>query len=142
MGFDPRQDAPKTWYAITIVAARAEVEPMAEPRNAHHVLGLGTQIDGVDGPVFAAYFAASRERFDAGPNYKNGLFVLVDGAVYAVRKENVATTLKRGLTTREFTLLRGDRPQRSVKYRWPLYKFSGSKDFMGEMAVMVRSYGG
>ena len=141
MGFDPRQDAPKTWYAITIVAARAEVEPMAEPRNAHHVLGLGTQIDGVDGPVFAAYFAASRERFDAGPNYKNGLFVLVDGAVYAVRKENVATTLKRGLTTREFTLLRGDRPQRSVKYRWPLYKFSGSKDFMGEMAVMVRSYG-
>jgi hypothetical protein len=141
MGFNPRREAPNTWYAITIVAARAEVEPMAEPRNAHHVLGLGTMVDGVNGPVFAAYFAASRERYDAEPNYKNGLYVLVDGAVYAVQKENVATTLKRGLATREFTLLRGDRPQRSVKYRWPLYRFADSQDFMGEMAVMVRSYG-
>lgn len=141
MGFNPRQDAPKTWYAITIVAARAEVEPMAEPRNAHHVLGIGTQIEGVKGPVFAAYFAASRERFDTAPNYKDGLFVLVDGAVYSVRKENIATTLKRGLTTREFTLSRGDRPQRSVKYSWPIYRFSQSGDFLGEMAAMVRAYG-
>ena len=141
MGFNPRHDAPKTWYAITIVAARAEVEPMAEPRNAHHVLGIGTQIEGVKGPVFAAYFAASRERFDTAPNYKDGLFVLVDGAVYSVRKENIATTLKRGLTTREFTLSRGDRPQRSVKYSWPIYRFSQSGDFLGEMAAMVRAYG-
>jgi hypothetical protein len=120
MGFNPRQYAPKTWSANTNVAAPAEVEPMASPRTAHHVRGIGTQIEGVKGPVFAAYFAASRERFDTAPNYKDGLFVLVDGAVYSVRKENIATTLKRGLTTREFTLLRGDRPQRSVKYSWPI----------------------
>ena len=73
----------KTFYSLLINAARAEVEPMAEPRNPAHVLGVGTQIDSVNGPVFAAYFAASRERFDAQPNYKSGFFVLVDGAVYS-----------------------------------------------------------
>ena len=52
----------------------------------------GPQIESVKGPVFAAYFAASRERFDAQPNYRNGLFVLVDGAVYAVKAESIDTT--------------------------------------------------
>jgi hypothetical protein len=150
MGFQPQQDAPKTYYSLTIVAARAEIEPMPEPRNPAHVLGMGREIQGVKGPFFAAYFAASRERFDAEPNYKSGLFVLVDGAVYSVSKENIATTIRRGFTTREFTLLRGDRPQRTVKYRWPWYRepfissspgHSRSQDFLREMAVMVRAYG-
>jgi hypothetical protein len=139
-GAQPK-DAPRTWYAITIVAARAEVEPMPEPRNAHHVLGVGAEIDGVKGPVFAAYFAATRDRFDTQPNYRNGLFVLVDGAVYSVRNENVSTSTRRGLTTRQFTLLRGDRPQRTVEYRWPLYRLSGSNDFFGTLSDMVRTYG-
>jgi hypothetical protein len=109
---------------------------------------VGSTIESVNGPVFAAYFAASRERFDAQPNYKSGLFVLVDGAVYSVKAENVDTTIRRRLTTREFTLLRGDRPQRSVQYRWPWYRepfrsVNGavrSGDFMREIVAMVREY--
>jgi hypothetical protein len=148
MGFQTRQGGSKTYYSLLIDAARAEVEPMAEPRNPAHVLGVGTQIESVNGPVFAAYFAATRDRFDAQPNYKGGLFVLVDGAVYSVKAEDIDTTIRRGLTTREFTLLRGDRPQRSVQYRWPWYRepfVSGnggvrSGDFMREMVAMVREY--
>jgi hypothetical protein len=76
------------------------------------------------------------------------LFVLVDGAVYSVKAENIDTTIRRGFTTREFTLLRGDRPQRSVEYRWPWYRepfVSGnggvrSGDFMREMVAMVHEY--
>jgi hypothetical protein len=124
---------------------------MAEPRNPAHVLGVGAEIQSEKGPVLAAYFAASRERFDAGPNYQSGLFVLVDGAVYSVRAENITTSIRRGLSTREFTLSRGDRPQRSVRYRWPLYREpfvslrngpTHSQDFLRELAVMVRAYSG
>lgn len=148
IGFQAEQGGSKTYYSLLIDAARAEVEPMAEPRNPAHVLGVGSRIESVNGPVFAAYFAASRERFDAQPNYKGGLFVLVDGAVYSVKAENIDTTIRRGFTTREFTLLRGDRPQRSVKYRWPLYRepfrsVNGavrSGDFMREIVAMVREY--
>jgi len=148
MGFQAQHGGSKTYYSLLIQAARAEVEPMAEPRNPAHVLGVGSTIESVNGPVFAAYFAASRERFDAQPNYKSGLFVLVDGAVYSVKAENIGTTIRRGFTTREFTLLRGDRPQRSVKYRWPLYRepfrsVNGavrSEDFMREIVAMVREY--
>jgi hypothetical protein len=148
MGFQAQQGGSKTYYSLVIDAARAEVEPMAEPRNPAHVLGVGSTIESVNGPVFAAYFAASRERFDAQPNYKAGLFVLVDGAVYSVKAENVDTTIRRRLTTREFTLLRGDRPQRSVRYRWPWYRepfrsVNGavrSGDFMREIVAMVREY--
>ena len=148
MGFQTQQGGPKTYFSLLIDAARAEVEPMAEPRNPAHVLGVGSTIESVNGPVFAAYFAASRERFDAQPNYKSGLFVLVDGAVYSVKAENVDTTIRRRLTTREFTLLRGDRPQRSVQYRWPWYRepfrsVNGavrSGDFMREIVAMVREY--
>ena len=122
---------------------------MAEPRNPAHVLGVGAEIASENGPVFAAYFAASRERFDAQPNYKTGLFVLVDGAVYAVKAEQIGTSIRRGFTTRKFTLLRGDRPQRSVVYPWPWYRepfMSGgagvhSADFLREMSSMVRDYG-
>jgi len=150
MGFQPESAAANTWYSVTVVAARAEVEPMAEPRNPASVLGMGSMIQGVKGPVFAAYFAASRERFDAEPNYKAGLFVMVDGAVYGVRQENITTSLRRGFSTRRFTLLRGDRPQRSVEYSWPWYRepFRSaepgpmrSRDFLRELAVMVRAYG-
>ena len=148
MGFQTQQGGSKTYYSLLIDAARAEVEPMAEPRNPAHVLGMGSTIESVNGPVFAAYFAASRERFDAQPNYKGGLFVLVDGAVYSVNAENVDTTIRRRFTTREFTLLRGDRPQRSVRYRWPWYRepfrsVNGavrSGDFMREIVAMVREY--
>ena len=148
MGFQTKQGGSKTYYSLLIDAARAEVEPMAEPRNPAHVLGVGSTIESVNGPVFAAYFAASRERFDAQPNYKSGLFVLVDGAVYSVKAENVDTTIRRRLTTREFTLLRGDRPQRSVQYRWPWYRepfrsVNGavrSADFLREIVAMVREY--
>ena len=147
--FKPGQAGARSYYDVVINAARAEFEPMAEPRNPASVLGVGTEIQTVKGPVFAAYFAASRDRFDAGPNYKSGLFVLLDGAVYGVRQEHIATSIRRGLTTRVFTLLRGDRPQRSVQYRWPFYREpfmsgaagqSGSQDFLREMAVMVRAY--
>ena len=148
MGFQTQQAGSKTYYSLLIDAARAEVEPMAEPRNPAHVLGMGSTIESVNGPVFAAYFAASRERFDAQPNYKSGLFVLVDGAVYSVKAENVDTIIRRRLTTREFTLLRGDRPQRSVQYRWPWYRepfrsVNGavrSADFLREIVAMVREY--
>jgi len=149
MGFQPESSGARTFYSLFINAARAEVEPMPEPRNPAYVLGVGTSIDSVNGPVFAAYFAASRERFDARPNYKSGLFVLVDGAVYAVRPEQIATSIRRGFSTREFTLLRGDRPQRKVAYAWPWYREpfvtggSGvrSFDFLREMSAMVREYG-
>jgi hypothetical protein len=78
------------------------------------------------------------------------LFVLVDGAVYAVRQEKVTTSIRRRLTTREFTLSRGDRPQRSVQYPWPIYRepflssdpgLARSQDFLREMSTMVRAYG-
>lgn len=149
-GFNAGQAANTTFFSLVIHSARAEVEPMSEPRNPHYVLGVGAQIESVKGPVFAAYFAASRERFDAEPNYKTGLFVLVDGAVYAVREEHIGTTIRRGLTTREFTLLRGDRPQRTVEYAWPFYKepfvsakpgHARSEDFLREMSAMVHTYG-
>ena len=149
-GFNSGQAANTTFYSLLIHSARAEIEPMAEPRNPHYVLGVGSQIESVKGPVFAAYFAASRERFEAGPNYKTGLYVLVDGAVYAVKEEHIGTTIRRGLTTREFTLLRGDRPQRTVEYAWPFYKepfvsakpgHARSEDFLREMSAMVHTYG-
>ena len=149
-GFPVEQGAPKSWYGISINAARAEVESMSEPRNPAHVLGMGATIESVKGPVFAAYFAASRDRFDAEPNYRDGLYVLVDGAVYAVRQEQIATHIRRGINTRQFTLLRGDRPQRSVEYPWPWYRepfistrpgAARSRDFLRELAVMVRAFG-
>ena len=149
MSFQARPSAAKAYFSVHINAARAEFEPMDEPRNPAHVLGVGSEIQTVKGPVFAAYFAASRDRFDAEPNYKGGLYVLVDGAVYAVRQEQIATTIRRGFTKREFTLLRGDRPQRSVEYRWPWYREpfvstspgnGRSRDFLREMAGMVRAY--
>ena len=138
----------RTFYSLEIHAARAEIEPMTEPRNPAHVLGVGCEIQSLKGPVFAAYFAASRERFDAEPDYQSGLFVLVDGAVYAVNAESIGTTIRRRFSTREFTLLRANRPQRTVAYRWPWYKepfvSSGhvrSQDFLREMSSMVRTYG-
>jgi hypothetical protein len=150
-GFAPRLATPQTWYDVRINAARAEFEPMDEPpRNPAHVLGVGAQVQSVKGPVFAAYFAASRERFDAQPDYKGGLFVLVDGAVYSVKKENVTTKIRRGFTTRQLTLLRDARPQRSIEYPWPWYRepflssdpgLARSQDFMRELSVMVRAYG-
>ena len=150
-GFQAGQAAPSTWYSVVVNAARAEVEPMAEPpRNPAHVLGVGGEVQSVKGPIFAAYFAASRERFDTQPNYKAGLYVLVDGAVYAVRQEKVTTSISRGFSTREFTLLRDDRPQRSVRYRWPWYRepflskdpgLARSQDFLREISTMVRAYG-
>ncbi len=42
MGFQAQQGGSKTYYSLSIEAARAEVEPMAEPRNPAHVLGVGT----------------------------------------------------------------------------------------------------
>ena len=51
-----------------------------------------------------------------------------------------ATVWRRGLTQREFTLSRGDRPQRSVQYRWPFYR-GRSGDFLSAVSEMVRSYG-
>ena len=148
MGFQAGQEGTRTYYSLLIDAARAEVEPMPEPRNAAYVLGVGANVQSVNGPVFAAYFAASRERFDAQPGYRNGLFVLVDGAVYSVKGENIGTTISRGFSKREFTLLRGDRPQRSVVYPWPWYRepfisATGgvrTEDFLREMAAMVREY--
>lgn len=148
-GFRPEHGV-QNYYSLFIDSSRAEVAPMSEPRNLAYVLGVGTEIQSVKGPVFAAYFAASRERFDAEPNYRNGLFVLVDGAVYGVRDEGIATTIRRKLNTRQFTLLRGDRPQRSVEYPWPWYKepFAQAKpghvrseDFLREMSAMISTYG-
>lgn len=145
-GFQPGSGGAPRWFAVTVNAARAEVEPMEEPRNAWHVLGVGDEFPSVNGPVFAAYFAAARGRYDTEPNYKAGLFVLVDGAVYAVREEQVATSIRRGFGRRTFTLLRGDRPQRNVVYPWPWYReplaaASSSRDFMRQLSEMVRIYG-
>jgi hypothetical protein len=140
---------PASYYSLLIESARATVESMPEPRNPAHVLGVGARIESVKGPAYAAYFAASRGRFEATPNYQDGLYVLVDGAVYAVRDEKISTRLRRGLTTREFTLLRADRPQRSVEYPWPWYRepFASAladpgktADFLRELAAMVRAY--
>jgi len=144
------RSAERKYYSLVINAARAEVEPMGQPRNAHYVLGVGSQIDATNGPVFAAYFAGNRERFDTHPDYKQALYVLVDGAVYAVKSEKIGTDIKRGFSTRQFTLLRGDRPQRSVRYSWPWYRepfLSGSPgsarsaDFLRELSAMVHEYG-
>jgi hypothetical protein len=147
-GFQAASAAERKYYSLLINAARAEVEPMPEPRNPAHVLGVGAELEGVDGTVFAAYFAPSRDRYDAHPNYRDGLFVLVDGAVYSVRGEGVDTDIRRGMRTRKFTLMRGGRPQRSVEYRWPWYREpfassapGGSADFMREMSAMVREFG-
>jgi hypothetical protein len=148
-GSRPGAGGVNTHYSLSIDSARAVVAPMNQPRNPWYVLGVGAEIRTVKGPVFAAYFAGSRERFEAQPNYRGGLFVLVDGAVYAVRDESIGTTIRRGLTTREFTLLRGDRPQRTVEYPWPWYKepFAQAKpghvrseDFLREMSAMIRTY--
>ena len=148
MGFEKGQGGSRTYYSLLIDAARAEVAPMAQPRNPTYVLGVGAQVQSVNGPVFAAYFAGSRERFDTQPNYKGGLFVVVDGAVYAVKAEHIDTTIRRGFSTREFTLLRGERPQRKVEYPWPWYRepfvAAGagvrSRDFLREMVAMVKEY--
>jgi len=149
-GFRPDAGGTHSFYSLSIDAAHATAAPMPEPRNAWYVLGVGAEIQALKGPVFAAYFAASRERFEAQPNYQRGLFVLVDGAVYGVRDEGIGTTIRRGLTTREFTLLRGDRPQRKVEYPWPWYKepFAQAKpghvrseDFLREMSAMIETYG-
>jgi hypothetical protein len=150
MGFQPKPGTDRKFYSLQINAARAEVEPMTEPRNPHHVLGVGAEIVADSGPVFAAYFAGSRERYDTHPNYREDLFVLVDGAVYSVHREGVDTRIRRGFNSRKFTLLRGGRPQRSVVYPWPWYREpfgSGapgarSTDFLREVAAMVRDYGG
>lgn len=151
MGFQPEPATERKYYSLLINAARAEVQPMPEPRNPAHVLGVGCEIQSVSGPVFAAYFAGLRERYDAHPNYAQGLYVLVDGAVYSVRGEGIDTTIRRGFSTRQFTLLRGDRPQRSVEYPWPWYRepftsgapgASRSADFLREMSAMVREFGG
>jgi hypothetical protein len=150
MGFQAEPNPERQYFSLLINAARAEVEPMAEPRNPAHVLGVGSRIDSLKGPVFAAYFAAQRERFDAHPNYRQDLFVLVDGAVYSVKGESIDTSIRRGVTTRRFTLSRGDRPQRSVEYSWPWYRepftsgapgTSRSSDFLREMSAMVREFG-
>lgn len=150
VGFQPSgRSGERKYYSLSINAARAEVEPMPEPRNAHHVLGVGAEIDAVNGPVFAAYFAGNRERYDVYPDYRQSLYVLVDGAVYGVQTEKIDTEIHRGMRTRKFTLLRGDRPQRSVEYHWPWYRepftsgapgTSRSDDFLRELAAMVREY--
>jgi hypothetical protein len=36
-----RTGCANTYYSVTVIAARAEVETMAEPRNPAHVLGVG-----------------------------------------------------------------------------------------------------
>lgn len=150
MGFQrPGQTGERAYYSILVNAARAEVEAMPEPRNAHHVLGVGAQIESVNGPVFAAYFAGNRERFDVYPDYRQSLFVLVDGAVYGVQSEKIDTTIRRGFSKRHFTLLRDGRPQRSVEYPWPWYRepftsgapgTSRSDDFLRELSAMVREF--
>ena len=148
-GFRPGAGGAQTFYCLTIDSAQAEVAPMSEPRNPWYVLGVGAEIQSLKGPVFAAYFAGSRERFEAHPNYRQGFFVRVDAGVYAVRDESIGTTIRGGLTTREFTLLRGDRPQRKIEYPWPWYKeaFAQAKpghvrsgDFLREMAAMVSTH--
>ena len=142
VAFAPGQPDAMSYFNVEINAARAEVEPMGEPRNPAHVLGVGSEIRSLKGPVFAAYFAATRDRFDTEPNYKGGLYVLVDGAVYGVRQENISTSIHRGFGQRKFTLLRGDRPQRSVAYHWPWYRqLQSSQDFMHAMSAMVQAYG-
>jgi hypothetical protein len=151
VGFQaPGQTGERQYYSLVIDAARAQVETMAEPRNPHHVLGVGAQIAAVNGTVFAAYFAANRERYDVHPDYRQSLFVLVDGAVYGVRSEKIETDIRRGISRRKFTLSRGDRPQRSVEYSWPWYRepfttgtpgHSRSDDFLRELSAMVREYG-
>lgn len=147
--FGRAREGAQGFYSLTIVAARATVEPMGEPRNPAHVLGVGAEIESVKGPVFAAYFAATRDRYDAQPNYSQGLFVMVDEAVYSVTSEKVTTSIRRGFSTREFTLLRADRPQRSVTYRWAWYRepfvsakpgLSQSRDFLRELSAMVQTY--
>lgn len=150
MGFQPSgESGERKYYSVLVNAARAQVEPMAEPRNPHHVLGVGAQIDAVNGPVFAAYFAGNRERFDVYPAYRQSLFVLVDGAVYGVQSEKIETRIQRGFSTRKFTLSRADRPQRSVEYRWPWYRepftsgapgASRTDDFLRELSAMVREF--
>ena len=150
MGFQPPgQSGERKYYSVLVNAARAQVEPMAEPRNPHHVLGVGAQIEAVNGPVFAAYFAGNRERFDVYPDYRQALYVLVDGAVYGVQSEKIETDIRRGFGTRKFTLSRGNRPQRSVEYPWPWYRepftsgapgTSRSDDFLRELSAMVREF--
>jgi hypothetical protein len=145
---DPKGAA--AFYDLSIDSAHADVAPMIEPRNPAYVLGIGAEIQSVKGPVFAAYFAASRERFNTQPNYRQGLFVLVDSAVYSVRDERISASIHRRLTTRIFELSRGGRPQRKVEYPWPWYRepFAQAKpghvrseDFLREMSAMIENYG-
>lgn len=150
VGFQPASHSgEREYFSIAINAARAEVATMPEPRNAHQVLGVGGRIEAVGGVVFAAYFAGNRERYDAHPDYRQSLYVLVDGAVYGVQAEKIDTEIRRGFSTRKFTLLRGDRPQRSVEYAWPWYRepfasgipgSSHSDDLLRELSAMVREY--
>ena len=122
MAFQARSSATPAFYSVDINAARAEFEPMDEPRNPAHVLGVGSEIQSVKGPVFAAYFAASRDRFDAEPNYKGGLFVLVDGAVYAVRQEKIATTHPPRLQQARIHAAARRPPATQRRVPWPWYR--------------------
>jgi hypothetical protein len=149
-GFRPEPGGTAAFFNLSIDSAHADVAPMAEPRNPAYVLGVGAEIQSVKGPVFAAYFAASRERFNAAPNFQQGLFVLVDSAVYSVSDERISASIHRGLTTRTFELSRAGRPQRRVEYPWPWYKepFAQAKpghvrseDFLREMLAMIESHG-
>ena len=89
---------------------------------------------------------AAMARFKQDPTAQSALASTVK--LVDMKAENIDTSIRRGFKTREFTLLRGDRPQRSVEYRWPWYREpfgSGSGavrsgDFMREMSVMVREY--
>ena len=141
--FQRNPAASKTYYNVDINAARAEVEPMAEPRNPAHVLGVGSEIQTVKGPVFAAYFAATRDRYDAEPDYKGGLFVLVDGAVYGVRQENVSTSIRRGFSSRALhpDARRSPAAQRRIFLALASAVLRTAQDFLHVMSGMVRAYG-
>ena len=99
-GFQAEPAGPRIFYSLEIHAARAEVEPMAEPRNPAHVLGVGCEIQSVKGPVFAAYSPHPANASIPRPTTRSGLYVLVDGAVYSVKAENIGTSIRRGFSTR------------------------------------------
>ena len=50
-GFRPAAGGGHSFYSLSIDSARAMMAPMATPRNSWYVLGVGTEIQSVKGPV-------------------------------------------------------------------------------------------
>jgi hypothetical protein len=144
-------DQGEKFYALTVSGPRAKVSKLEKKPGNHEVLGFGTFVETTKGPIFAAYFATSRDNVDAAPDYEKRLIFAVDGAIADSRVENVRIEIAGGFNERTARLFRGTAEVSCVKYAWPWHRelfgsfFSDpfghrSRDFFMELSSMAKSY--